>query len=138
MIRIPSTIMLPLTIKTLMVGVCEKLTAVLITSIVLLIYHYIGCFFQWILMVKDVIKIKRDRLLRLCQNFCLLFIAVLYFVYNNVNPLLMSLIASYDRSFPTHVISRCLFMGTFCKKKSHRQKKKKVLVYFLLYHLFGY
>lgn len=36
------------------------------------------------------------RFVRLCRNFCLLFTAVLHFVHNLVNPILMSLSASHN------------------------------------------
>ena len=123
-------------IKTLMVNGCETLTAVLgMTSIVSFICHYIGCFFQWVLMIEDVEERsfgtvsamlfymlalqtgltsldKENRLLRLCRNFCLLFTAVLHFVHNIVNPLLMSLSASHNPSFHRHVraLGVCLFL----------------------------
>ncbi|XP_023289350.1 protein TRC8 homolog [Orussus abietinus] len=126
-------------IKTLLVNGCETLTAVLgMTSIISFMCHYIGCFFQWILLTEDegeksigtisavlfyvlalqsgLTSLDREkRLMRLCRNFCLLFTAVLHFVHNIVNPLLMSLSASHNPAFHRHIraLSVCTFLVLF-------------------------
>lgn len=113
--------------RTLLVNGCETLTALLgMTSIISYICHYIGCFSQWILLTEDedeksigtvsavlfyilalqtgLTSLDREkRLVRLCRNFCLLFTAVLQFVHNIVNPVLMSLSASHNPSLHRHV-----------------------------------
>ncbi|XP_023248607.1 protein TRC8 homolog [Copidosoma floridanum] len=126
-------------VKTLMVNGCETLTAVLgMTSIISVICHYIGSFFYWVLLIdnedeKNIGTIsamlfyilalqtgltsldKENRLLRLCRNICLLFTAVLHFVHNIVNPLLMSLSASHNPALHRHVraLAVCLFLIVF-------------------------
>ncbi|XP_015597176.1 protein TRC8 homolog [Cephus cinctus] len=125
-------------IKTLLVNGCETLIAVLgMTSIVSLICHYIGCFFQWVLLTEDGEKSigtvsailfyilalqtgltgldREKRLVRLCRNFCLLCTAVLHFVHNIVNPLLMSLSASHNPALHRHIraLSVCAFLILF-------------------------
>ncbi|XP_011497088.1 PREDICTED: protein TRC8 homolog [Ceratosolen solmsi marchali] len=126
-------------IKTLMINGCETLTAVLgMTSIISFICHYIGSFFQWILLLdnedeKNIGTVsamlfyilalqtgltslnKEIRLLRLCRNLCLLFTAVLHFIHNIVNPRLMSLSASHNPAFHKHVraLIVCVFLIVF-------------------------
>ncbi|XP_053975922.1 protein TRC8 homolog [Hylaeus anthracinus] len=126
-------------IKTLLINGCETLTAVLgMTSIISFICHYIGCFFQWVLLAEDgdetsigtvsailfymlalqtgLTSLDRDkRLVRLCRNFCLLFTAVLHFVHNIVNPLLMSLSASHNPALHRHIraLAVCAFLILF-------------------------
>ena len=115
-------------IKTLLINGCETLTALLgMTSIISYICHYIGCFSQRVLLTEDdddeksigtvsavlfyilalqtgLTSLDREkRLVRLCRNFCLLFTAVLHFVHNIVNPLLMSLSASHNPAVHRHV-----------------------------------
>ncbi|XP_076677915.1 TRC8 ring finger protein [Andrena cerasifolii] len=125
-------------IRTLLVNGCETLTAVLgMTSIISFICHYIGCFFQWVLLTEDrdeksigtvsavlfyilalqtgLTSLDREkRLVRLCRNFCLVFTAILHFVYNIVNPLLMSLSASHNPALHRHVralaVCACLIL----------------------------
>ncbi|XP_076547005.1 TRC8 ring finger protein [Osmia lignaria lignaria] len=125
-----------LMIKTLLVNGCETLTAVLgMTSIISFICHYIGCFFQWVLLTVDedeksigtlsatlfyvlalqtgLTSLDREkRLVRLCRNFCLLLMAVLHFVHNIVNPLLMSLSASHNPALHRHIraLAVCVFL----------------------------
>jgi E3 ubiquitin-protein ligase RNF139 len=126
-------------IKMLMINGCETLTAVLgMTSIVSFICHYIGSFFQWVLLLDDedeknigtisailfyILALqtgltsldKEIRLLRLCRNLCLLFTAVLHFIHNIVNPLLMSLSASHNPAFHKHIraLGVCMFLIVF-------------------------
>ncbi|GLV34185.1 TRC8 ring finger protein [Carabus blaptoides fortunei] len=126
-------------IKTLMVTGCETLTAVLgMTSIVSYICHHIGRFFQWVLLTEDeddksigtvsailfyILALQtgltslepEKRFVRLCRNFCLLFTALLHFIHNIVNPLLMSLSASHNPSVRRHLraLSVCAFLVLF-------------------------
>ncbi|XP_003704738.1 TRC8 ring finger protein [Megachile rotundata] len=123
-------------IKTLLVNGCETLIAVLgMTSIISIICHYIGCFFQWVLLREDgdeksigalsatlfyilslqtgLTSLDREkRLVKLCHNFCLLLMAVLHFVHNIVNPLLMSLSASHNPALHRHLraLAVCVFL----------------------------
>jgi E3 ubiquitin-protein ligase RNF139 len=55
------------------------------------------------------------RFIRLCRNFCLLFTAILHFIHNIVNPLLMSLSASHNPATHRHVraLSVCAFLVIF-------------------------
>lgn len=125
--------------KSLLVSGCETLTAVLgMTSIVSYICHYVGCFFQWILLTEDdddksigtvsailfyILALQtgltgldpEKRFIRLCRNFCLLFTALLHFVHNIVNPLLMSLSASHNPSLHRHIraLAVCTFLILF-------------------------
>ncbi|XP_069674174.1 protein TRC8 homolog isoform X2 [Periplaneta americana] len=125
--------------KSLLVSGCETLTAVLgMTSIVSYICHYVGCFFQWVLLTEDdddksigtvsailfyilalqtgLTSLDPDkRFIRLCRNFCLLFTALLHFVHNIVNPLLMSLSASHNPSLHRHIraLAVCAFLILF-------------------------
>lgn len=124
------------TVKSLLISGCETLTAVLgMTSIISYVCHYIGCFFQWVLLTEDdddksigtvsailfyILALQtgltglepEKRFVRLCRNFCLLFTALLHFVHNIVNPLLMSLSASHNPSVHRHVraLLVCLFL----------------------------
>ncbi|GLG94169.1 hypothetical protein R5R35_006738 [Gryllus longicercus] len=125
--------------RGLLVSGCETLTAVLgMTSIVSYICHYIGCFFQWVLLTEDdddksigtvsailfyILALQtgltgldpEKRFVRLCRNFCLLFTALLHFIHNIVNPLLMSLSASRNPSLHRHIraLSVCAFLILF-------------------------
>lgn len=113
--------------KALLISGCETLTAVLgMTSLVSYLCHYIGSFFQWVLLAEDeedksigtvsailfyILALQtgltglepEKRFIRLCRNFCLLFTALLHFIHNIVNPLLMSLSASHNPSLHRHV-----------------------------------
>ncbi|XP_033206012.1 TRC8 ring finger protein [Bombus vancouverensis nearcticus] len=126
-------------LRSLLVNGCETLTAVLgMTSIISFICDYIGCFFQWVLLTEDeeeksigtvsailfyvlalqtgLTSLDREkRLVRLCRNFCLLFTAVLHFVHNIVNPLLMSLSASHNPALHRHIraLAVCVFLILF-------------------------
>lgn len=124
-----------LMLRTLLVNGCETLTSLLgMTSIISLICHYIGTFFRWVLLTADeddknmgtvsailfyilalqtgLTSLDREkRLLRLYRNFCLLFTAILHFVHNTVNPLLMSLSASHNPALHRHL--RALAVCTF-------------------------
>lgn len=123
-------------VKDLMVNGCETLTAVLgMTSIISYICHYIGCFFQWILITDNdgdrsfgtisatlfyLLAVqnglttldKENRLLRLCRNLGLLFTAILHFIHNIVNPLLMSLSATLNPALHRHLraLGVCAFL----------------------------
>lgn len=125
-------------IKNVMVTGSDTLTAVLgITSIVSFICHHIGQFFQWILLTEEendksigtvsamlfyILALQtgltsldpEKRFVRLCRNFCLLFTALLHFIHNIVNPLLMSLSASHIPSLKRHIraLSVCAFLVT--------------------------
>lgn len=126
-------------LKNTMVTGCDTLTAVLgITSIVSYLCHHIGKFFQWILLTEDendkglgtvsailfyILALQtgltglepEKRFVRLCRNFCLLFTALLHFIHNIVNPLLMSLSASHNPSLKRHVraLAVCSFLVLF-------------------------
>lgn len=126
-------------VKTLMITGCDTLTAVLgITSIVSFICHHIGRIFQWILLTEDendksigtvsailfyILALQtgltglepEKRFIRLCRNFCLLFTALLHFIHNIVNPLLMSLSASHNPSLRRHLraLGVCAFLVWF-------------------------
>ncbi|XP_057335696.1 protein TRC8 homolog [Microplitis mediator] len=126
-------------IRTLLVNGCETLTALLgMTSIISSICHYIGCFFRWVLLTEDdeeksigtvsailfyilalqtgLTSLDREkRLVRLFRNFCLLSTAVLHFVHNIVNPVLMSISASHNPALRRHLraLSVCLFLIVF-------------------------
>ncbi|XP_066586647.1 protein TRC8 homolog [Prorops nasuta] len=126
-------------LRTLLVNSCETLTALLgMTSIISFICHYIGCFFQWVLLTEagdeksigtvsailfyilalqtGITSLDREkRLVRLCRNFCLLFAAILHFVHNIVNPLLMSLSASHHPALHRHIraLAVCAFLIIF-------------------------
>lgn len=126
-------------LRSLLVNGCETLTAVLgMTSIISFLCDYIGCFFQWVLLTEDeeeksigtvsailfyvlalqtgLTSLDREkRLVRLCRNFCLLFTAVLHFVHNIVNPLLMSLSASHNPALHRHIraLAVCVFLILF-------------------------
>lgn len=125
--------------KNLLITGCETLMAVLgMASIVSYICHYIGCFFQWVLLIEDdedrsigtvsailfyILALQtgltgldpEKRFIRLCRNFCLLSTALLHFVHNIVNPLLMSLSASHNPSLHRHVraLLVCAFLILF-------------------------
>jgi len=123
-------------VKSLLISGCETLTAVLgMTSVISYVCHYIGCFFQWVLLTEDdddksigtvsailfyILALQtgltglepEKRFVRLCRNFCLLFTALLHFIHNIVNPLLMSLSASHNPCVHRHVraLLVCLFL----------------------------
>uniref|UniRef100_A0A8D8TVT5 Protein TRC8 homolog n=1 Tax=Cacopsylla melanoneura TaxID=428564 RepID=A0A8D8TVT5_9HEMI len=128
-----------LIVKHLLVTGCETMIAVLgMTSIISYICHYIGAFFQWILQTEDaddkcigtvsailfyILALQTgltelepdDRFVRLCRNFCLLFTALLHFIHNIVNPLLMSLSASHNPALYRHIraLGVCLFLISY-------------------------
>lgn len=110
------------TVQSLLVCGCETVTAVLgMTSVVSLISHYIGKFFQLFLLTDDdedksmatvsaivfyILALQtgltslspEKRFVRLCRNLCLLVTALLHYIHNNVSPLLMSLSAARNPS----------------------------------------
>lgn len=121
-------------VKSLMISGCETLTAVLgITSIISYICNNIGRFFQWILLTDEndknigtvsailfyILALQtgltslepEKRFVRLCRNICLLCTALLHFIHNIVNPLLMSLSASHNPSLRRHL--HALFVSGF-------------------------
>lgn len=125
--------------KSLLVTGCETITAVLgMTSVISFFCHYIGNFFQWILLTDEeddksigtvsailfyILALQtgltslnpEKRFIRLCRNFCLLFTALLHFLHNIVNPMLMSLSASHNPSTHRHVraLAVCGFLILF-------------------------
>ncbi|XP_063389411.1 protein TRC8 homolog [Cydia fagiglandana] len=125
--------------KSLLVTGCETITAVLgMTSVISFFCHYIGNFFQWILLTDEeedksigtvsailfyILALQtgltslnpEKRFIRLCRNFCLLFTALLHFLHNIVNPMLMSLSASHNPSMHRHVraLGVCAFLIIF-------------------------
>ncbi|XP_059491250.1 protein TRC8 homolog [Neocloeon triangulifer] len=125
--------------RELLVTGCETQTAVLgMTSVISFLCHYVGSFFQWILLTEDeddrsigtvsailffILALQtgltgldpEKRFIRLCRNFCLLFTAILHFIHNIVNPLLMSLSASHNPARHRHVraLSVCAFLVIF-------------------------
>ncbi|CAG4970801.1 unnamed protein product [Colias eurytheme] len=125
--------------KSLLVTGCETITAVLgMTSVISFFCHYIGSFFQWILLTDEeedksigtvsailfyILALQtgltslnpEKRFVRLCRNFCLLFTALLHFLHNIVNPMLMSLSASHNPSTHRHVraLGVCTFLIIF-------------------------
>lgn len=125
--------------KSLLVTGCETITAVLgMTSVISFFCHYIGNFFQWILLTDEeedksigtvsailfyILALQtgltslnpEKRFIRLCRNFCLLFTALLHFLHNIVNPMLMSLSASHNPSTHRHVraLGVCGFLIMF-------------------------
>lgn len=125
--------------KSLLVTGCETITAVLgMTSVISFFCHYIGNFFQWILLTDEeedksigtvsailfyILALQtgltslnpEKRFIRLCRNFCLLFTALLHFLHNIVNPMLMSLSASHNPSTHRHVraLGVCAFLIVF-------------------------
>lgn len=126
-------------LRNLLVNGCETLPALLgMTSVVSFMCHYIGCFFQWVLLTDDedeksfgtisavlfyILALQtgltgldhEKRFVRLCKNFCLLVTAVLHFVHNLVNPLLMSLSASHNPALHRHLraLAVCGFLIVF-------------------------
>ena len=113
--------------KAIMTQGCETAVALLgMTSIVSYISHYVGVVFQMILLtVEDdersmgtvcailffilaeqsglTVMDGEKRFVRLCRNFCLLFTAMLHFIHNMVNPVLMSLSASRNPALYRHI-----------------------------------
>lgn len=113
-------------IKDLLVKGCDTMIAVLgMTSVVASISHYLGYAMHCFLMTEDeeeksigtvsavlffILALQtgltglepEKRFIRLYRNFCLLFTAILHFTHNMVNPLLMSLSASRNRSIQKH------------------------------------
>lgn len=112
--------------KAVMTQGCETAVALLgMTSIISYISHYVGVVFQMILLtVEDdersmgtvcailffilaeqsglTVMEAEKRFIRLCRNFCLLFTAMLHFIHNMVNPVLMSLSASGNPALYRH------------------------------------
>ena len=111
------------TMQNLLISGCETLTAVLgMTSLISMICHYIGKFFQFLLLSEEYDEDKsigtvsailfyilalqtgltslspEKRFVRLCRNLCLLITALLHFLHNIVAPILMSLSAARNPS----------------------------------------
>ncbi|VVC36295.1 Zinc finger, RING-type,Zinc finger, RING/FYVE/PHD-type,TRC8 N-terminal domain [Cinara cedri] len=115
------------TLKYLLIKGCDTFTAVLgMTSFVSYFCHYIGAFFQWVLLTDDmddksigtisavlfyILSLQtgltglapEKRFIRLYRNVCLLCAALLHYIHNIVNPLLMSLSASHNPSLNRHL-----------------------------------
>ncbi|XP_050696269.1 protein TRC8 homolog [Eriocheir sinensis] len=112
--------------KAVMTQGCETAVALLgMTSIVSYVSHYVGVAFQMVLLtVEDddrsmgtvcailffilaeqsglTVMEGEKRFVRLCRNFCLIFTAMLHFIHNMVNPVLMSLSASRNPALYRH------------------------------------
>lgn len=125
--------------KKLLVQGCDTVVAVLgMTSMVASVAHYLSCGIQQFLMAEDddeksfgtvsailffILALQtgltglepEKRFVRLYRNFCLLFTAILHFIHNMVNPLLMSLSASRNRSINHHgrALLVCAFLVAF-------------------------
>lgn len=125
--------------KQLLVQGCDTVVAVLgMTSVVASVAHYLSCAVQQFLVVDDdeeksfgtvsailffILALQtgltglepEKRFIRLYRNFCLLFTAILHFTHNIVNPLLMSLSASRNRSVQHHgrALLVCAFLLAF-------------------------
>ncbi|XP_046333686.1 protein TRC8 homolog [Haliotis rufescens] len=125
--------------QQLLVRSCETSVALLgLTSVVSLMTHYIGMimaacvgseteedrnmgtvaailFFILALQTGLTSLDPEKRLLRLYRNFCLLSTAILHFVHNMVNPLLMSLSASRSTNVARHLraLGMCVFLIVF-------------------------
>lgn len=121
--------------KSLLVQGSDTIVAVFgMTSVVASGAHHLGVAVQRFLMTEDeeehsfgtvsailflilalqtgLTSLPREkRFIRLYRNFCLLFTAILHFVHNIVDPLLMSLGASRNRSLQRH--GRALAAATF-------------------------
>ncbi|XP_050435760.1 protein TRC8 homolog [Adelges cooleyi] len=126
-------------VKYLLIKGCDTFTAVLgMTSFVSYFCHYIGAFFHWVLLTDDVddksigtisavlfyiLALQtgltglepEKRFTRLYRNICLLFAALLHYIHNIVNPLLMSLSASHNPSLNRHLraLLVCAFLIIF-------------------------
>ncbi|KAK3851719.1 hypothetical protein Pcinc_041649 [Petrolisthes cinctipes] len=118
--------------KAVMIQGCETAVALLgMTSVVSYVSHYVGVLFQMILLTTEddersmgtvcailffilaeqsglTVMEGEKRFVRLCRNFCLLFTAMLHFIHNMVNPVLMSLSASCNPAMYRH--TRALFV----------------------------
>ncbi|XP_041368780.1 E3 ubiquitin-protein ligase RNF139-like [Gigantopelta aegis] len=127
------------TLQLVAVRSCETTVSLLgLTSIVSLVTHYIGLFMAFcigsdteedrnmgtvsailffILALQTGLTglIAEKRLMQLYRNFCLLSTAILHFVYNMVNPLLMSLSASRNTNIVRHAraLMMCVFLTLF-------------------------
>ncbi|XP_076372189.1 protein TRC8 homolog [Tachypleus tridentatus] len=125
--------------KELLIRGCETLVAVLgMTSVVSSISHYIGYSMQCFLHLEDpedrsigtvsailffILALQtgltgmepEKRFQRLYRNICLLFTAIMHFVHNMVNPLLLSLSASKNTSYNKHgrALTVCAFLIVF-------------------------
>lgn len=126
-------------VKELLSQGCDTMVAVLgMTSIVASVAHYLGSAMQHFLLTEDeeeksigtvsavlffILALQtgltglepEKRFVRLYRNFCLLFTAILHFIHNMVNPLLMSLSASRNRSVQRHgrALAVCSFLILF-------------------------
>ncbi|XP_076064379.1 protein TRC8 homolog isoform X2 [Oratosquilla oratoria] len=114
-------------LKAVMTQGCETVVALLgMTSIISYAAHYVDVLFQFVLLTEEdddrsmgtvcailffilaeqsglTILDSEKRFIRLCRNFCLLFTAVLHFIHNMVNPVLMSLSASRNPALYRHL-----------------------------------
>ena len=125
--------------KLVAVRSCETIVSLLgLTSMLSLLTHYIGLFMAFcigsdteedrnmgtvsailffILALQTGLPglVVEKRLMQLYRNFCLLSTAILHFVYNMVNPLLMSLSASRNTNVLRHAraLMMCVFLTVF-------------------------
>ncbi|CAI6368547.1 unnamed protein product [Macrosiphum euphorbiae] len=113
-------------VKNVLIKGCNTFTAVLgMASSISYFCHYIGAFLQWVLLtdvnstrigtVSAVLFYKlaletgltgldpEKRFIRLYRNVCLLCAALLHYIHNMVNPVLMSLSASHNPSLNRHI-----------------------------------
>ncbi|GAB6027643.1 Ring finger protein [Chamberlinius hualienensis] len=111
--------------RSLMIGGCDTIVAVVgLASVVSFVAHLsciavqyfltrnyfnesyatVSAFLFLILALQTGLTgLEPDkRFIRLCRNFCLLFTALLHFIHTIVNPVLMSLGASRNRSLKMH------------------------------------
>ena len=127
------------TIKHLMIRGCETVIAVLgMTSILSSISNQIGYLMRSFLLIEDqedrnigtvsavlflVLALQtgltgmdpENRFLRLYRNLCLISSAILHFIHNVVNPLLLSLSVSRNMSINKHsrALITCIFLMAF-------------------------
>ncbi|XP_002742350.1 E3 ubiquitin-protein ligase RNF139-like [Saccoglossus kowalevskii] len=120
----------------LMISGCDSTLTVLgMSAVVSSITHHVGIFIQSIIgsnvdeekhmgtvsaILFFILALQtglsglapEQRLTRLYRNFCLLLTAIMHFVHNMVNPVLMSLSASHNLSVYRHlrVVSVCLIL----------------------------
>eukprot|EP00102_Acyrthosiphon_pisum_P026006 XP_016663216.1 PREDICTED: protein TRC8 homolog [Acyrthosiphon pisum] len=112
-------------VKNVLIKGCDTFTAVLgMTSFVSYFCHYIGAFFQWMLLIKNVddknigiisavffyilalqtgLPCLEEHFISFYHDFYLLSASYLYYIHYVVNPSLMSLSVSYNPSLKRHI-----------------------------------